>query len=83
VSADPPPPPNVRLLDCVLTDDSGDSLTGTAGRPPSAALAAAQSDGSLKLRFQLDTDPHSSAAELVRLVQGDDGSVHGGGCGST
>jgi hypothetical protein len=61
VSADPPPPPNPCMAPglTILTDDSGDSTTGTPGTDL-GSLQVSQpylSDGSLKLRFELNTDP--------------------------
>jgi PKD domain len=61
VSADPPLPPTPCKAPGlpILTDDSGDSLTGTPGTDLKSLQLAQpySSDGSLNLRFELDTDP--------------------------
>jgi hypothetical protein len=67
----------------ILTDRSGDSLTGTSGTDLSALQLSQpyQSDGSLKLRFQLDTDPGMNPqppdSYWYVSFKAPDGKVHG------
>jgi hypothetical protein len=85
VSADPPPPPNPCTAPGlpILTDDSGDSLAGTAGTDLRSLQLSQpyQSDGSLKLRFELDTDPGMSQqppnSYWYVSFRETNGSVHG------
>jgi hypothetical protein len=85
VSPDPPAPPNPCLAPgvTILTDASDDSLTGTAGTDlRSLQLSQPYSrDGSLELRFQLDTDPGTSQqppdSYWYVSFRETDGSVHG------
>jgi hypothetical protein len=85
VSPDPPAPPNPCLAPgvTILTDASDDSLTGTAGSDlRSLQLSQPYSrDGSLELRFQLDTDPGTSQqppdSYWYVSFRETDGSVHG------
>ncbi|HEX4323719.1 MAG TPA: PKD domain-containing protein [Gaiellaceae bacterium] len=85
VSADPPPPPNPCMAPglTILTDASGDSLTGTAGTDLKSLQVSQPylSDGSLKLRFQLNTDPGTSQqppdSYWYVSFRETDGSVHG------
>jgi hypothetical protein len=85
VSADPPPPPNPCTAPglTILTDASGDSLTGTPGTDLKSLQVSQPylSDGGLKLRFQLNTDPGMSQqppdSYWYVSFRETDGSVHG------
>jgi PKD repeat protein len=67
----------------ILTDDSGDSLTGTAGTDLTSLQVSQpyMSDGSLKLRFQLNTDPGMNPqppdSYWYVSFKDPDGTVHG------
>ncbi|HEU5216266.1 MAG TPA: PKD domain-containing protein [Gaiellaceae bacterium] len=85
VSPDPPPPPTPCTAPglTTLTDASGDSTPGTAGTDL-RSLQVSQpysSDGSLKLRFQLNTDPGMSQqppdSYWYASFREADGTVHG------
>ena len=85
VSADPPPPPDPCKAPGlpILTDASGDSLTGTPGTDLKSLQVSQpySSDGSLKLRFQLNTDPGLSQqppdSYWYVSFRETDGTVHG------
>jgi len=78
-AASPCTPPGVTLL----TDASGDSLTGTAGTDLKSFQLAEPyaSDGNVKLRFQLNTDPgqanQPSGSYWYVSFKEPDGKVHG------
>lgn len=67
----------------ILTDPSGDSLTGTSGTDLQSLQVSQpyQSDGSLKLRFQINTDPgmnpQAPGSYWYVSFKDPDGSVHG------
>jgi PKD repeat protein len=85
VSPDPPAPPDPCIAPglTILTDASGDSLTGTAGTDLKSLQLSQpyQSNGSLKLRFQLNTDPGMSQqppnSYWYVSFRETNGSVHG------
>lgn len=67
----------------ILTDDSGDSLTGTSGTDLTSLQMSQpyMSNGSLELRFQLNTDPglnpQPPGSYWYVSFKEPDGSVHG------
>jgi hypothetical protein len=79
VAANPCTPPGVTLL----TDASGDSLTGTPGTDLGSFQLAQPyaSDGNIKLRFQLNTDPGQAnqppGSYWYVSFKEPDGKVHG------
>lgn len=86
VSPAPPPPPQDPCQipgQRILTDATGDSLTGTAGTDLSALWVSQSADpnGAVKLRFQLTTDPGTNpqppGSYWYVSFRSPDGTVHG------
>ncbi|MFL5959387.1 MAG: PKD domain-containing protein [Gaiellaceae bacterium] len=79
----PPPDPCKAPGVTILTDDAGDSLTGTPGTDLTSLQLAQpySSDGGLRLRFQLNTDPglNPQAPDSYWYVSFKDpaGTIHG------
>jgi PKD repeat protein len=79
----PPPDPCLAPGVTIFSDSTGDSLTGTPGTDLSSLQLSQpfSSDGTLKLRFQLNTDPgvdpQAPGSYWYVSFKAPDGTVHG------